>query len=149
MKDEDEDHRLPGTRSQTSSASETMSKETLLYETTTAAKSRDASLYSSRSQESLSMQDRIGSGGDGFGVGGFTLEALSSSSATGVPLPPPPSQPSHLRAYSVDYASTRKFVYEAYKDVLTESELQVKIADLGNACWTVIRLNLVKFNNYF
>jgi hypothetical protein len=24
-----------------------------------------------------------------------------------------------------------------FKDVLTEKELQVKIADLGNACWTV------------
>jgi hypothetical protein len=29
---------------------------------------------------------------------------------------------------------------EAHKDVFTEADLQVKIADLGNACWTVIDL---------
>lgn len=28
-----------------------------------------------------------------------------------------------------------------FKDILTEAEFQVKIADLGNACWTVITNN--------
>lgn len=98
-----DDHMLP-TRSQTSSESEN-SKETLLYEHE--SKSRDASLYSSRSQESVSILDRE-------------------------PVPPPPSTPQ--RAVSIECPKK----YEAYKDVLTPAELQVKIADLGNACWTVI-----------
>lgn len=29
------------------------------------------------------------------------------------------------------------FEKEAYKDILDESKLQVKLADLGNACWIV------------
>lgn len=33
--------------------------------------------------------------------------------------------------------SSRRSRYLPYKDVLTEYELQVKIADLGNGCWTV------------
>ena len=32
---------------------------------------------------------------------------------------------------------SRRSRYLPYKDVLTEYELQVKIADLGNGCWTV------------
>jgi hypothetical protein len=60
-----------------------------------------------------------------------------------------------LRNSSVDSSSIKTFVEKnstsvpstasskvevaknAYKDVLKESELEVKIADLGNACWTV------------
>lgn len=32
---------------------------------------------------------------------------------------------------------SRRSRFQPYKDVLTENELQVKIADLGNGCWTV------------
>ena len=38
-------------------------------------------------------------------------------------------------------------VKSPFKDVLTEEELQVKIADLGNACWTVRIINIMKLNN--
>ena len=36
----------------------------------------------------------------------------------------------------------------AFKDIFKEPELQVKIADLGNACWTVI-LFPIEFSFYF
>jgi hypothetical protein len=35
------------------------------------------------------------------------------------------------------HSAFEKIIHLPFKDVLTEAELQVKIADLGNACWTV------------
>jgi len=39
--------------------------------------------------------------------------------------------------------NSEKKTSQPHKEVLKESEFQVKIADLGNACWTVIK----KFNS--
>jgi len=39
--------------------------------------------------------------------------------------------------------NSEKKISQPHKEVLKESEFQVKIADLGNACWTVIP----KFNS--
>lgn len=36
-----------------------------------------------------------------------------------------------------------------FKDVLTESELRVKLADLGNACWTVSYMKNLKRKRKF
>jgi hypothetical protein len=33
-----------------------------------------------------------------------------------------------------------KKTFQPHKDVLKESDIQVKIADLGNACWVVIKI---------
>lgn len=33
-----------------------------------------------------------------------------------------------------------KKTFQPHKDVLKESDIQVKIADLGNACWMVIKI---------
>ena len=66
--------------------------------------------------------------------------SISTSSAT--------SQSAKQRVYenvllheTTDANTNEKPVLDPFKDIMKESELLVKIADLGNACWTV-RLNL-------
>ena len=39
-----------------------------------------------------------------------------------------------------------EIIKHAYKNIMSESELQVKIADLGNACWTVNSNTYLQFN---
>ena len=48
---------------------------------------------------------------------------------------------SHLESEAANASSesvkSQKPVLDPFKDIMKESELLVKIADLGNACWTV------------
>lgn len=113
---DDEDERAQANRSHTSSVSE-YSKETLMHETSV-THSREPSVYSARSQESVSILERDS---------------------------PRPPMVRSVRTMSADYS--RPYAYDAYKDVLNDGQLQVKIADLGNACWIVSTISLILFIN--
>lgn len=135
--DENDDHTLPTTSSTSSSGDNSSRQETLLYEQPPnhASKSRDASLYSSPSQESVS-----------FGLAGEKSHHRGRVASGGGAYQQHAPVDRRVLVDSALSTSRNRHVYEAYKDVLSESQLQVKIADLGNACWTVTE-NLNIFDN--